>query len=411
VPPALEPLRGVPVLVVDDHPAVRRVLADTLAEFGLTPVGVPDRAAARAELTRAAAAGAPYPLVLIDAGLPDGDGFALAREARGFPAEPAVVMLLCAGDRKGELARGRQSGARAQAAKPVGRRELVRALLQAAGAAEADLPGGEPRAPAADAPRARRLRVLLVEDNPFNQQVGVAKLERKGHAVRVAACGRDALAALAEAPFELVLMDMQMPDMDGAEVTAVIRRQEAGSGGRLPVVAMTAHATKEIRDRCLAAGMDGFVSKPINDADLWRAIAAAVPADAGVLVDEPAEAAPTTTADEGGPAADVLARVGNNLTMLHDLLDVFRDDCAQLLPDLREAVRQQDGPRLAAAAHTIKGLVAFFESAAGTRAAVQLEEMGGQGTFAGAQDAIATLARETERILAVYYGVATGGQA
>lgn len=388
-PSELAALAGLAVLVVDDHPDSRAVLAGLLAELGLRAAAAADVAGATAELERAAAAGDPYALVFVDAVLGADDGFALPPAVRRLPLPPGVVMLLSSGNRRREVARCREIGVGAFVTKPASRRQLAAAVLKAAGAPRAaDAP--EPDRIDAAPPAGRPLDVLLVEDNTFNQQVATIKLERRGHVVHLATCGREALDAHAGQAFDLILMDLQMPDMDGAAVAEQIRDRERPSGRRVPIVAMTAHTTREVRQRCLDAGMDGFVSKPIKDDELWRAIDAVVP---------PAAAA-DDEADAAGATAEVLARVGNNLDMLHELLGIFETDCRGLLSDLRAAAAAGDGTRLAAAAHTLKGMVAFFECTPAVRAAVELEETGRAGRFDGAARAIDTLDAEAGRILA-----------
>jgi PAS domain S-box-containing protein len=398
-------VQGLATLLVDDNATSRRVLAETLAGLGLRPHAVGDAEEALAELERAEAAGEPYRVVLLDAVLPASDSFDLARVFENRAAAPGVVMLLAAADRKAELARCRQAGVRAHVCKPASRRQLLQAIVKslAPAAAPAD-DEGTGQTLSHETP-ARRLRILLVEDNPFNQQVGVLKLEKKGHSVRVAACGMEALAAHAEERFDLILMDMQMPDMGGTEVTRLIR-QEEGDVRHTPILAMTAHNTREARQQCQEAGMDGFVTKPFKDHDLWRSIAEVVPEGAGTV---PAEAE-ENAAPEDESIAKVLARVGDNPEMLRELLDIFRTDCAQLLPEIREAAQSQDGERLSRAAHTLKGMIAFFESSAGTRAALDLEHLGESGNFAEVEPVLAILTRETERVLNMYYTLAAGQQ-
>jgi signal transduction histidine kinase/CheY-like chemotaxis protein/HPt (histidine-containing phosphotransfer) domain-containing protein len=249
-----------------------------------------------------------------------------------------------------------------------------------------------------------RLRILLVDDNAFNRKVASVKLGKEGHRVSAAGSGRDALALLERQEFDLVLMDMQMPDMDGLEATRQIREREQGTGRRLPILAMTAHAMEGVRERCLAGGMDGYVSKPIRDRELWEAIHAVVRADAAA-----------GRRDAGLAAEDVLdrdsalARVGGNLELLRQLAEVFREDCARLVPDVREALAAGDGPRLRNAAHTLKGMVGFFAAPAATTAARQLEQMSEAGTLAGADETLATLVREIDRVQEVLTGVCGTG--
>jgi PAS domain S-box-containing protein len=252
----------------------------------------------------------------------------------------------------------------------------------------------------------QRLRILLVDDNAFNQKVATVKLEKEGHRVCAASSGREALALLDQQAFDLVLMDMQMPDMDGLEATRRIRQREGGTGRYLPVLAMTAHAMEGVRERCLAGGMDGYVSKPIRDRELWEAINAVLPAQVAPWSDvQPA------CCHEEPDIADVLdrdsalARVGGNLELLRQLARVFREDCGRLVPEVREALQAGDAPRLRDAAHTLKGMVGFFAASAATTAARRLEELGEAGTMAGADETLTTLVREIERVQEVLAAV------
>jgi PAS domain S-box-containing protein len=401
VPPAsLSVLRGVPVLVVDDNPTCRTALGDSLTALGLRPTAADGADAALAELERACAAGSPYPLVLIDAAMPGTDGFTLAGRLKQEPA-PALVLLLASADPQADLARCRELGVAVTLTKPVRRADLVRALEKASGLTsgpasnlEIDLGAMAPEQPGETV---RRLRILLVDDNAFNQKVGTLKLEKKGHAVRAAASGAEALAAVDEEPFDLVLMDMQMPDMDGLEATARIRQREEGTGRHLPVIAMTAHAGEGVRERCLAHGMDGYVAKPVQDAELWREIARVVPAAPAEPPTAPGPAPATESAEaiDRGATRD---RVGDSPDLLRDLLAVFRDDCGCLLPEIRSAIDARDAPRLSLAAHTLKGMVSFFGARAATEAALSLEMMGRKEDLAEAGPTLDRLAAEVGRM-------------
>jgi len=391
-------VENLPVLVVDDNPTSRCVLEEVLADLRLRPTVVADGWAALAELERAEAAGACYPLVLVDAGMPDLDGFALAERMRRHRwLATATVMMLSSADRQRDIARCREAGTPVFVTKPIKRSDLVRAVLTALGIAEnreAEAEAGvRAPQPEPDALPLPPLRILLADDNTFNQRVGVMKLEKKGHRVQVVGSGRDALAALDKGTFDLVLMDVQMPDMDGLEVTAAIRLREKASGGHLPIVAMTAHAMKGDRERCLEAGMDGYVTKPIQDHELWQAIRAVVRSAPAAEPEEPEE--PAAAALDGRTA---LARVGGNVQLLQELAGVFRDDCARLIPELRDALANQEGPRVRSAAHTLKGMVGFFAAAGAAGAAERLEAMGRDGRLDGADQALAALVGEIENI-------------
>jgi PAS domain S-box-containing protein len=388
-------LEGLPVLAVDDNASSARVLGEMLAGLGLRPRVAAGAAAALAELERADQAREPFALLLLDAGMPETDGFALLRQARARTAAPAVLML-SSPDRRADVARCRAEGIDHYLGKPFKRTDLRKALrrglgLEAGPAAEAEPSVAAARAEARPVRPSRRLHVLLVDDNAFNQKVGSWKLEKEGHRVRTAGSGREALALLDQQEFDLVLMDMQMPDMDGLEATRVIRERERTTGRHLPVLAMTAHAREGVRDECLAAGMDGYVSKPIRDEELWEAVGSVVPAGPAGAADEPG---PPPVLDQ----VSALERVGGNLELLRQLAAVFRDDCTRLVAEIRDAVRTGDAARLRDAAHTLKGMAGFFAAPAATEAALALEEMGDRSELGGADAALATLAGEVERV-------------
>ena len=261
-------LRGLLVLVVDDNGTNRRILNEMLTRWEMHPSTVDGGAAALGCLMHAAAAGKPFPLVLIDAHMPEMDGFELAARVKRTPElAGATVMMLSSADLTGEAARCRELGVAAFLSKPIRQSELLDAILLALGG----VPGAESCA-GVSAPSSvrssQRLHVLLAEDNAVNQRLAACILEKRGHTVTVANNGREALAAFDKEVFDLALMDVQMPEMDGFEVTAAIRAREQTTGGHLPIIAMTAHAMKGDEERCLQAGMDGYVAKPIQSPHL-----------------------------------------------------------------------------------------------------------------------------------------------
>jgi signal transduction histidine kinase/CheY-like chemotaxis protein len=341
---AAEPahLQGLSVLVIDDNGTNRRILEGMLRNWRMSPHSVSGGAAALAELSRAAAAGLAYRLVLLDMMMPDVDGFAVAQRIQAQPAlAGATILMLSSADRRGDAARCRQLGISRYLTKPVKQSELLDAIVIALdGAAPTRAvirPGpGERQLAAAPAPP-RPLRVLLAEDNPINQVVATEMLKAQGHAVVVAGNGKEALAALARQPFDLVLMDVQMPEMDGLEATAALRAREGPAGRRTPVIALTAHAMKGDRERCLAAGMDGYVSKPIQPAELRRAMADVLPAAADAAPEAPDEPA----AVEAVPVLDrdgVLGRVSHNKRVLRQVAGLFEGECPKMLAAVRAAL-------------------------------------------------------------------------
>lgn len=270
-PPGL--LKDVPVLVVDDNPISRSILHDILISWHMKPAVADGAQRAFAVLDEAEARGTPFPLALVDAQMPDLDGFYLAEKINqnGSLATSLIVMLTSTDLHRG-AARCRELGISTYLAKPVKESELLKAIKTGLGCndncAEKRSVGIGPARTASRRP----LRILVAEDNPVNQTLAVRLLEKKGHSVAVAETGKIALELLEREPFDLILMDIQMPEMDGLEVTARIRRREMPGGRHIPIIAMTAHAMVGDSERCLHAGMDHYLSKPLNPKQLFAAI-------------------------------------------------------------------------------------------------------------------------------------------
>jgi CheY-like chemotaxis protein len=262
-------LIGLRALVVDDNATNQRVLTEMLRRWGMRPRPAGSAEAGLAVLRQARDSGAPFSFVLTDGHMPEMDGFSLAEQIKQDPELTGVsIIMLTSGGQRGDAARCRELRVAAYLTKPVAQGELKEAILSVVGSSP------ERSEPVSLVTRhslreARRgLRVLLAEDNIVNQQLALRLLERWGHSVAVASNGRQVLDMLERQTFDLVLMDVQMPDMDGFEATATIRRNEKTTGGHLPIIAMTAHALKGDRERCLAAGTDAYVSKPIRSEEL-----------------------------------------------------------------------------------------------------------------------------------------------
>jgi two-component system, sensor histidine kinase and response regulator len=270
-------LRGVPVLVVDDNATNRRVLSDWLSHWGMWPILAESGLAA---MTLLESIVEPIPLVLTDVHMPEMDGFELLKQIKIHSQIPTVIMLT-SGSYAGDVARSRELGAEAYLIKPVRRAELLQTITQVLSAHpptshpvstwrnSVQVLGTELRSQAS-----KPLRVLVAEDNIINQKYALMVLENEGHSVAVVGNGREALAALERESFDLVLMDIHMPDMDGFEATSSIRARERFTGTRTPIIAVTAHAMTGDRDKCLAAGMDAYVSKPIRKSALMEAVSA-----------------------------------------------------------------------------------------------------------------------------------------
>jgi signal transduction histidine kinase/DNA-binding response OmpR family regulator len=272
-PATLSTLKSLRVLVVDDNATNRRILIDTLTKWQMNPRAVDSGQAALAEMRRAAAEQAPYKLVVLDAQMPEMDGFMVAEAIRKTPElAEAMIMMLTSLDQDSQLARCNDLGLDVYLVKPVGQSELLAAIRVVLGTKSREKAAAVEATPRVAETSARRLNILLVEDNHINQRLALGVLEKRGHTVEVAGNGRLAVESLEQKRFDIVLMDVQMPVMNGLDATAAIRRRETAIGAHTPIIAMTAYAMKGDLERCLAAGMDAYISKPINASALLQAI-------------------------------------------------------------------------------------------------------------------------------------------
>jgi CheY-like chemotaxis protein/HPt (histidine-containing phosphotransfer) domain-containing protein len=296
-------------------------------------------------------------------------------------------MLLSSAGRR-EEAGGRDLGVAAWLTKPVKQSSLLDAIMTALGpGCTAEEPGAAPAAAEAGRP----LRLLLAEDTPVNQKLAVTLLEKRGHHVTVVGTGRAAVEAVEKEPFDAVLMDVQMPEMDGLEAAAAVREREKGTGRHVPIIAMTAHAMKGDKERCLAAGMDGYVSKPIRARELFAALERLAAPAAPPPAPEPA---PGPALDE----AEALGQAGGDAGLLAELADIFLGECPGMLDRVRQAVRTRDARGLREAAHSLGGSVSNFGAHEAKDAAWRLEEMGKAGDLGGAEEALAALEQAVRRV-------------
>jgi signal transduction histidine kinase/DNA-binding response OmpR family regulator len=375
-------LRGRPVLIVDDSATARGILRDVVVAWGMRPALAAGADEALSLLRRAAAAGEPFPLVLLDSHMPGADGFAAARQIKDSPelADTRALMLI-AGGTGGDLARCRERGVAAHVIKPVKPSALLNALLSTVGDEEKK---EEP--PAADPPHfvaARPLRILLAEDNAINQKVAIRLLSREGHTVVATENGREALAWLEQEEFDAVLLDIQMPQMDGFATTAAIRAREAGTGRHLPIIAMTAHALKGDRERCLAAGMDDYLAKPVRMDEVRKALDAALGAGADAAAYDHAAA---------------LAKLDGDEAFLGELAEVFVQDCPGWLAGIETALAAGDVAEARQRAHTLKGAAYHFAAAPTIAAARALEKAGDVAAARAALPELAAAARLLGRL-------------
>jgi two-component system, sensor histidine kinase and response regulator len=264
-------LRDLHLLIVDDNLTNRRAMHEMLARRGAKPTSVDGAHAALQALEAAKRADRPFQLILLDGQMPEKDGFTLAGAIKKNPELiGAPIMMLTSAGRLGDAARCRDLGISAYLVKPVRHDELVEAICNVLHHAPQKTAPLVTRHSLREA--RNRLRILLVEDNAVNRTLAVRLCEKRGYIISAAEHGREALAMLKKEPFDVILMDIQMPEMDGFEATAAIRAKEKTAGGHIPIVAMTAHALKGDEERCLAAGMDAYVSKPIQTKELFATI-------------------------------------------------------------------------------------------------------------------------------------------
>jgi two-component system sensor histidine kinase/response regulator len=376
VEPALvEPaLADLPVLVVDDNPVNRRILSGQLAVWGMKAGLADGGAAAIAALTDAARHDQPYQLVLLDANMPELDGFAVAEYINTHPElAQATIMMLSSSGEFGDTERCKSLNIAAYLTKPISPRHLFDAMCRVVGRSASLRP--QPAAPvvAAAPDVAVRRNVLLAEDNVVNQRVAIGLLERRGHQVTLVPNGLEALKALDADTFDVVLMDVQMPEMGGLEATAEIRRREAGTGRHVRIVAMTAHAMNGDRDLCLSAGMDGYLSKPVDPAMLYAVVEefTSVPAS------------PATVAGAAGPVNDgaLRERLAADDQAASEVIHIFLTDCPAKLTALRAAIDRGDAEQVRAIAHSLKGAAGNLSATALFAAALMLEQLGGEKRF------------------------------
>jgi signal transduction histidine kinase/HPt (histidine-containing phosphotransfer) domain-containing protein len=399
-------LRGARALVVEDNATYRRALVEMLASWEMDVRAVSGAETALETLAAQTGPAESFAIALIDADMPGIDGFELARNIKSRFSDRAahMVMMLTSGDRSGDVSRCEQLGLDAYLMKPINQSELFDTLAEVLGCGTAPASESE-EAAATAAIEPSGLRVLLAEDSLYNQKLAVALLERKGHHVVVANNGTEAVGLARAQSFDLILMDIQMPEMDGLEATRAIRQHEAGSGRRLPIVAMTAQAMKGDRERCLEAGMDDYLTKPVRAAQLYATIAAtfarsqaerplAATAPVPAAVDSPhardelkAEKTNRPSTNGGARAmAAALKAVDGDSELLVDVARIFLSETPRLLDEIEGAIARTDAPLLRRAAHTIKGGLRLFGAETAYDLACRLEELGREGDVQAAAE-------------------------
>jgi len=345
------------VLIVDDNQTNCRILEEMLQNWGMKPVVTRGGKSAMAALLKADAEETPIQLVLSDVNMPEMDGFELVEKIKSYDQFRRLpVVMLTSGGRPGDVARCRQLEVNGHLIKPAKQSELFDVVVEALGAD----PGKAPSTPEPLEEQTASMNILLAEDSKVNQKLAIGLLEKKGHRVSVAENGKEALFAIDNGDFDLVLMDVQMPEMDGLEATTLLRQKEGDAAKGIPVIAMTAHAVKGDRELCISAGMNDYIAKPIRSAELYEKIAQYAPTPTNNATPEPTA---TQTAANSSALVDwnkALVTMGGDQGLLCDVIESFRQESYSLLADLRRAMAEDDGKLLRRAAHTLKGSLDMF---------------------------------------------------
>ncbi|PYY16829.1 MAG: hypothetical protein DMG60_13740 [Acidobacteria bacterium] len=385
-------LSRMPVLVVDDNQTNRRILQEMLTRWNMRPVTADSAKSAMAAIEAGLAWKDPFALALLDGHMPEVDGFMLAEQIARDPRFAGLkLILLTSAGHSDDVKRAQQAGVSGYLVKPIKQSELFDAII-----ASTSEPVSKPprRAKRKKAASTRGLRVLLAEDNPVNQKLESRLLEKLGHDVTIVENGRLAVSASETGNFDLIVMDVQMPEMDGLEATRAIREREGVEGNRVPILALTAHAAAEDCERCLGGGMDAYVSKPIRLAALQEAITQLF----GDLQDR--EEARTDKRQAESPAPGlidenkVLAGLGGDRELMSDVLRLFIEDSARLLREMHTAIARKNSEAIRLVAHALKGSIANLSSGTARQLAAEIEQMGKRDELKNAAARVDELERE-----------------
>ena len=390
VPGIVSNLRGMPLLLVDDNATCRSILKDLLNEWGFQVTEADNGRSALKELEDTRGTSRQFRIILMDKTMPTMNGFTAAEQIlRNSTVKPGIVMMLPSDSISDDFARCQELGMSYYLIKPVKKSELLKYYFSRFWTGKTAPEPGNQATSANSSIDAPHLRILVAEDNTTSQLIAKKTLEKAGHTVQIAGTGLEAIRLLKEGAFDMVLMDVEMPEMNGLEATRLIRKTEQESGQHIPVLAMTAYAMKEDRQRCLEAGMDAYLSKPVNLDELHKIIRdfSSVKDTRPAIVD--IEAA--------------LKFVGGDRDILKEVVHVFLDeDYPEQLKRLKDGIGQHDAQTVKAAAHSIKGAVRSLGGTAPGSIALKLEEMGRNNDLAKAEAAVQELELEV-KLFADFY--------
>ena len=388
-------LLDVPVLIVDDNGASRRNLLDMTTEWGMDPIAVEGGDAALEAIEQAEMASSQFRVAIVDARMPGEDGCHLVEFIRTeLGLSIPIVMMLTTADQGQDVRRCRELGVKAYILKPVRKSELLAAVLAVLGDSSGTSRAAYRSSGVTDR-TSTGARVLLVEDNLVNQRVAARMLQNLGHSVQIANDGRDALSVLDRETFDLVFMDIQMPGIDGLTATRMIRDREKETGSHIPIVAMTAHAMKGDQERCLASGMDGYLSKPVSSGAIADAVAKFAFKNSIATNIRPAEPRDGEWNSEGA-----LKRIDGDETLLLELMGIFLEETPKQLMVLENAMLASNFEDIYRAAHTLKGELAYLALSEAAEKAKHLEMLAQEHNLEDLPAAIASLKQDLADVAA-----------
>ncbi|WP_437732750.1 response regulator [Sorangium sp. So ce1335] len=439
-------LLGTRVLIADDNATTRRILTETIEGWGMKAVPVDSGAAAIAALSEdsgmwalpwgkpggnAVGQSSSFGLAIVDARMPKVDGFAVVEHCRRREIlKGRTIMMLSSTSAQADAARCRDLGVLAMVTKPVKPSHLQEAVFHAFGIPTRSALRSIDVRRALPGPRVRGLRVLVAEDNAINQKLMRRWLERQGHHVHIVENGRLAVEKIATGQYDVALLDVEMPEMDGLQAARAVRARERREGGHMPLIVVTAYAMKGDRERCLRAGFDGYVSKPVQVEELYDMIDRLAAGPSSLEIEDPASlslgapssypSVPSASLDNGPPSTRserltsspssitsrpmfdrtrALERTGGDADLLRELAEVFLEECPRWMAEIDEAVTAGDARKLQRAAHSLKGGVDSFGARAAFEAAFALEKMARANELGSLAEAQFALRAQIERLI------------
>lgn len=381
------------VLVVDDNASCRGILREIIESWGMTATIVEGRRSAKREIVAAEETQNPFSVAIVDADIPDEDDGPLAQWIASHTNSPIPILLMIAVAQGKDQAHRKPEGVAAVLRKPVRPSDLLDAIILAM-KGETAFSDAVPRENRPDAKKTvRPLRILVAEDTPFNQIFFRRLLNRWGHQAVVVETGKKALTALEKNNFDLILMDVQMPVMDGYQATAAIREREQEEGGHIPIIALTAHAMKGDREKCLRAGMDEYVSKPVSSASLFAAIEKLAPEQIDAPIVE--QSAPRSNKF---PKTDFLEDFDQDWNLFAECVDIFVSEYPAMLKELEDKLSAGDADGMSRAAHALKGMLGNFRAESPVRKALLLEEMGRRNDLSESEPLYRSLSKDISEL-------------